>query len=242
MGASRGAQQSCTSCEPRKGRMNEYYSSWHHACMLLLLEVPPRVAPRPATRSSRSISTVANAREEMVCTCRGATSNMTLQKLALRRCPPHCMESKLHEIPLEICEICKPCCSFQSRMEPYQFSCSFLQMLWNAFMLRVRDMQTLLFVSVTHGTLSVQLFVSTDAVEPIYASCARYANLVVRFRHAWNPISSVVRFYSCCGTHICFVCEICKPCCAFQSSMEPYQSVNQLFVSTKTFLTKKRFV
>ena len=103
-------------------------------------------------------------------------------KLTLRRCSRHCMESKLHEIPVEMSEICKPCCSFQSRMEPYQISCSFLQMLWNAYMLRVRDMQTLLFVSVTHGTLSVQLFVSTDAFhDRIYASCARYANLVVRF-------------------------------------------------------------
>ena len=96
------------------------------------------------------------------------------------------------------------------------------QIAWNSAR-NMRDMQTLLFVSVTHGTLSVQLFVSANAVERIYASCARYANLVVRFSHTWNPISSVVRFYRCCGTHICFVCEICKPCCSFPSRMEPYQ-------------------
>ena len=35
------------------------------------------------------------------------------RKLALRRCPPHCMEIKLYEIPSDMCEICKPCCSFQ---------------------------------------------------------------------------------------------------------------------------------
>ena len=34
--------------------------------------------------------------------------------------PLHCIESYMHEIPMEMYKICKPCYSFQSSMEPYQ--------------------------------------------------------------------------------------------------------------------------
>ena len=60
------------------------------------------------------------------------------------------------------------------------------------------------------------------------------------FQSRIEPYESVIRFYNCCGTHICFMCEICKHCCSFQSCMEPYQfscsfpprmKPNQMFVS-----------
>ena len=40
------------------------------------------------------------------------------------------MESKLYEITWEMCEICKPCCSFQSRMKPHQSLVRFCKCSW----------------------------------------------------------------------------------------------------------------
>ena len=70
--------------------------------------------------------------------------------------------------------------------------------------------------------------------------CGRCANLVVRLQSRMEPYQSVVRFYNRYATRICFVCEICKPCCSFQSRMDLYtlrcltlwNPISQLFACT----------
>ena len=89
-----------------------------------------------------------------------------------------------------MCEICKPCCSFQSRYGE--------QIVWNSIR-NVRDMQALLFVSVTVWTANSKKFIR---------KCARYANLVVRSSHGMDS-----KLYEIPQE----MCELCKPCCSFQS-------------------------
>ena len=95
----------------------------------------------------------------------------------------------MHDLIQVICNICKPCCSFRSRMEPYQFSCSFPRIfgLGNPISSVVR-----IYVYSGFRTLSVQLFVYTyvRTLKPYQFSCS-----YIRIFGLWNPICSVVRIY-----------------------------------------------
>ena len=94
-----------------------------------------------------------------------------------------------------MCDICKPCCSFQLRMDLYTLRCL---TLWNPI--------SQLFACTSQSRVEPYQFSCSHAAEIVrvsrknvilkgrceYASCARYANLVVRFSHAWAGVRCVV--------------------------------------------------